>query len=598
MTTSYKDYSEKMRRATAHFCFLNMSSPAVLRAHHQAFSISFAGALVNDNGDNMGLALSPAMAGKVGEGFRMESSINDKLAQSNLNIDRYWSLLFNPHEDPRDMRPLLYIGRVLLPMTKTLKDIVWKTSGLFTKAASVGPVDAQKSADMETIIDVGDTALPPTSDTTTHLSQAQKVMQIGPDACKAILHACLDNLKVPDANISVVDMFPHTGDMIKAFLLFQNDVTCPMHLHAYAATEGELAWLRESIQTWAREKFMENTLKIRGAAPLPEEVPRDLLEGELPLPQLHVCTWNNSVKVDGVSTLTVPDAQVKKYLDHADPTIQEPFAKIWTGAKHFINVKESSSTPAPAAGTPVKRKDGVVSSPPDPKKLKQEEGDPATDGTIMLTAISAPTCEATLPSSGGVSMKVVVGSNNCLYLTPSADAEVSLVPGTLVAAYYKGKWWHNDKGTERTDEDITFKLSSTDDLIYMGTKLETLGAALAARRKSRPASNSTVLYHMLQEDPSDDDPAHQTLTLNHEMNWKIDAGAPVKREDGKVSTMDYKHVASAVPFNNWNNGITSIVWTMRWTMNGLAPVRPNVALLKSIKVSPGMALPLNIPPAA
>ena len=82
------------------------------------------------------------------------------------------------------------------------------------------------------------------------------------------------------------------------------------------------------------------------------------------------------------------------------------------------------------------------------------------------------------------------------------------------------------------------------------------------------------------------------------MNWKIDPGAPVKHEDGKVSTMDYKHVAGAVPFNNWNNGITSVVWTMRWTMNGLAPVRPSVALLKSIKVSADMALPLNIQPAA
>ena len=462
----------------------------------------------------------------------------------------------------------------------------------------MGPVEAQKSADMETIIDVGDTALPPTSDASTHPTAAQKIMQIGPDACKAILHACLDNLKVPDANISVVDLFPHTGDMVKAFLLFQNDVTCPMHLHAYAATEGELAWLRESIHNWAREKFMEGTLKIRGAAPLPEEVPRDLLEGELPLPQLHVCTWNNSVKLDGVSTLTLPDAQVKKYLDHGDTLIQEQFSKIWIGAKHFINVKQSSSTPASATSTPVKRKDGAVSSPPDPKKLKQEDVDPGTDGAIKISEISAPTCEATLPASGGVSMKVVVGSNNLLYLTPSAEADVSLGPGTLVGAYYKGKWWHNDKGTARTDADIPFKLSSTDDLIYMGTKLETLGTVLAARRKSRPASTCAVLYHDQSEDPTDDDPARQALILKHEMNWKIDPGAPVKHEDGKVSTMDYKHVAGAVPFNNWNNGITSVVWTMRWTMNGLAPVRPSVALLKSIKVSADMALPLNIPPAA
>ena len=187
---------------------------------------------------------------------------------------------------------------------------------------------------------------------------------------------------------------------------------------------------------------MENALKIRGAAPLPEEVPRDLLEGELPLPQLHVCTWNNSVKLDGVSTLTLPDAQVKKYLDHGDTLIQEQLSKIWIGAKHFINVKQSSSTPASATSTPVKRKDGAVSSPPDPKKLKQEDVDPGTDGAIKMSEISDPTCEAILPASGGVSMKVVIGSNNLLYLTPSAEAEVSLGLGTLVGSFYKGKWCH------------------------------------------------------------------------------------------------------------------------------------------------------------
>ena len=144
LATSYKDYADSMRRTTARFCFLNMSSPVVLRSAHQTFGMSFAGALINDAGENMGIALSPAMAGKIGEGFRMESSINDKLAQSNLNIDRYWSLLFKPHEDPRDMRPLLYIGRVLLPMNRTLKDLVWKTSGFFYQGCIRGPSGSAK----------------------------------------------------------------------------------------------------------------------------------------------------------------------------------------------------------------------------------------------------------------------------------------------------------------------------------------------------------------------------------------------------------------------------------------------------------------------
>eukprot|EP00959_Pyramimonas_sp_CCMP1952_P233413 4878376-Pyramimonas_sp.AAC.1 len=87
------------------------------------------------------------------------------------------------------------MGRICTPLSKRLKDSCWKTSGLFSQAALVGPVKAMKTVDMEMISDVSEAALPPTTDQHAHIVPAQKVMHIGFDACKAILHACLDSLK-------------------------------------------------------------------------------------------------------------------------------------------------------------------------------------------------------------------------------------------------------------------------------------------------------------------------------------------------------------------------------------------------------------------
>ena len=123
----------------------------------------------------------------------------------------------------------------------------------------------------------------------------------------------------------------------------------------------------------------------------------------------------------------------------------------------------------------------------------------------------------------------------------------------------------------------------------------TLGQALEARRKIRPASNVLVLYHDMEDDPTDDDAAHQKLKVKHAMIWKSEEGAPVKQEEGAThTTMDYRHLAGAVPVHLRDNPTTCCVWTMRWTLGGLAPVRPSVALVQAVSVPAGKALPLNM----
>ena len=82
--------------------------------------------------------------------------------------------------------------------------------------------------------------------------------------------------------------------------------------------------------------------------------------------------------------------------------------------------------------------------------------------------------------------------------------------------------------------------------------------------------------------------------MKHDMVWRLDVGAPVKKDDSAhFPTMDHKHFAGAVPTNLWANGVTDFVWTVRSTLNGLTPVRPAVVLVVATNVTAGKALPLS-----
>ena len=584
---------KRTQKSSVRLGFANFSAPNLLRVKHTKFLNEFLGAMLNvDSSENLALIISPAYSANVGEAYLHENAINKNLAEANINTDRKWTLLFNKSKDPRDLRPLLYQGRICLPMRGQLKNSKWRTSGIISDCGMVGPCPLMKTIDMTVPSDTSECALPPSTHEDTHLSQPVKVMQIGHEACNNILHATLDSLKVSDSAISIADLTPYTGDMVKAFLLFQAQATCPMHLHAYASNDMELAWLNENVKAWAREKFLDGTLKIKGVAPLPEEVPREMLEADIPLPQLHVMTWNQSVKIDGVPTLTLSEALVKKYLDHPDEDICSAFKKLWEdgGAKHFVNVTSDTT-----GDTPVKRKFGPtfgLQEPESAKKLKVEDNKDDACQLIESMNMESPTCEATLPGSGDVCMKLIIGSGNKLYLGTASETESSLLPGAVIAGYWKGKWWHNKDSQAPTNADISYELNSTNDLIFIGSTLQTVGDAIRKRTKSNPGHARDITYHDMVESPSDEDPMHQTLTVKHAMVWKIEEGAPVKKEQDKVATMDYRHVAGVVDPSLWNTAFTKVIWSAKWSCKGLCPVRPNVVVIKTVKVKPGMVLPL------
>ena len=210
----------------------------------------------------------------------------------------------------------------------------------------------------------------------------------------------------------------------------------------------------------------------------------------------------------------------------------------------------------------MKRKFGptiIGQSPDSTKKLKVEDTANNKEEACPLIQsmnMESTTCEATLPGSSDVCMKLIIGSGNKLYFSTDSETESSLLPGAVAAGWWKGKWWHNKDSQAPTKADINYELNSTNDLIFLGSTLQTVGDAIRKRTKNNPGQTRGIVYHDTVESPSDDDPMHQTLTMKHAMVWRIEDGAPVKKEQDKVATMDYRHVAGVVDPSLWNTAFT------------------------------------------
>ena len=61
-----------------------------------------------------------------------------------------------------------------------------------------------------------------------------------------------------------------------------------------------------------------------------------------------------------------------------------------------------------------------------------------------------------------------------------------------------------------------------------------------------------------------------------------------------ISIKEKIHVAAAVPSATCNTSVTKIVWTVKWSAVGLAPVRPQVLLTRPLRILLDHAIELLI----
>jgi hypothetical protein len=66
-----------------------------------------------------------------------------------------------------------------------------------------------------------------------------------------------------------------------------------------------------------------------------------------------------------------------------------------------------------------------------------------------------------------------------------------------------------------------------------------------------------------------------------------------KVEQTESDENQQNNVGALIPLKLWDTAFSKVTWAVKWTANGLGPIRPCVSLLKELVLPPGHCLVLQ-----
>ncbi len=576
-------------------CIVNWANPGTFAATSQRCQATLAGSLVNAGGEhNIGLVLYPVWHYKKGHLFKAEAKAHELLNQRLLNVDRHFALSFDGKNDEREKRALVYPGTIALPMDTDHADETynkWKTTALFRKPLLTDAVLLQ-SRDMVMPEDLRDTALPDTSDMTTHIPQGEKHQQVGVDAARKLIASICDGFPEQRGAMLILDCTAHTLEFAKACYLEHAARKTSLPLYYVGLVEGEanMVWSSFHLQNWLANGFLDESVPLPPGASLPPvDLPPEMVGAAPPKPDLTSLCYNAKVKTaEGLPSLRVPDKIMTAWHDHA--TFGGEFKQWLTECEANaipINLKETDSQNTKRAAA------GQGENPSGPKRGKTEataNAAPAATNTIAIAEMPSPLVwESTLSGPGkSGNLKLVVTVGQRIFIVNDTDKEKSLPQGNCLAGYYKGSFDFKT-GTDLADNEVLFLLSNASDLVYFQGKTQSMKAIMAEKRKTSPL-DTKVLYHKLVEAPSPEDSSFFKFELAHRCVFKCEDVPSAKQEEDGKKTVPWTHLAGCFRSDKWTTDLSELVWSVKWTARGLQPVRPLIVLRAAVKIQPGQAL--------
>ena len=139
-------------------------------------------------------------------------------AAGNHNLDWVWSILCGTKTDGRDMRPMMYHGRLVFPSPLDLSKNVWfnceiRQTQRTTEVAQLSPKLTREVENMS------EDALPLSTDSREQLAGAVKYWQVGAAACKAVINGVMTNSQPETIGPATLflDLFVRNGEFAEAW---------------------------------------------------------------------------------------------------------------------------------------------------------------------------------------------------------------------------------------------------------------------------------------------------------------------------------------------------------------------------------------------
>ena len=119
-----------------------------------------------------------------------------QLSEKGLNVDKSFAVIFKERAHLTDSRPMAYKGRICHNQTIKEKSFFWSKSRLCLDTVTTASPQLH-TKDMETVENLGETALPTMCDDAAATVQGgKKFQQIGADANLQILRGLLEGVDI------------------------------------------------------------------------------------------------------------------------------------------------------------------------------------------------------------------------------------------------------------------------------------------------------------------------------------------------------------------------------------------------------------------
>ncbi|CAE7279784.1 unnamed protein product, partial [Symbiodinium sp. CCMP2592] len=281
-----------------------------------------------------------------------------------------------------------------------------------------------------------------------------------------------------------------------------------------------------------------------------------------------------------IVTIELPDAMIKHWWDLKPEFKQfvEDFRSRNPLAKDFVVKK--------GAGPGSKDGGGTAPSVKNPKKRAAEKD---LSGCIVevkdapgTRILEVPLVNARMATRSDSLPTLVISDMGPMILNETSVA-ATLASGAILCGWGKGKFREGgkDKAAFNEDKDILFAPSAAT-IGVVDNVAKTFEEILDNARMTKGLDQCKVCYHK--------------ATVNPEGKWELEKvndvifGAVDEEASLKWSQ---SQAAKKISPKKWDTEVSAVGWQLKWSINGLQPLRPIVIAKQDLTVEAGKALVLQ-----
>ena len=186
-----------------------------------------------------------------------------------------------------------------------------------------------------------------------------------------------------------------------------------------------------------------------------------------------------------------------------------------------------------------------------------------------------------------------------IFIVNESKVELQLKPGQI-AGFGAGNFVHKPRSPQGqvtevdTDTHVLFDFKKSDADVLIGGKLCKLQTVVEQRRIEEP--NLKINYHTLVEQVDPSNPKVFNLNRTHDIYYiaaQKPRGDPAPGNPVEGEKMTQANMAAMVPLRHWHAcANVALVWSVKWTVKGLMPIKPHICFMKEAMIKPGHGIHL------